>query len=346
MADAAFTIAAYLRVTSLAVAAYDYLETYPTAFRFYREHWQSKRVTISLILFYLLRLVSIVTLTISSVGFFYGEFTIESCSKFYLFPPAFKVVQAMVSQAILGIRAFNLSRRSKLIGWILLLVYSMACTVQWVATMYKRTPKLGDGHSNCRGVSHVQELGAYVFYAVAIIYDVLTTSLSIWYLLKYKFKSSNSVMSKLSKMMLYDGLGYLVVLTATNILNLILYKTTQEIQTAGASLGYCVSWIMSQRLLVHLYDASRERREDESFEAAITISKNVEGAHNISRAVRSQFEHKSTDPFVLSRHARDSGEAGDFQDDLGVQVRIERTVKLKHYKRTIELEDYSRRSRM
>ncbi|KAF8875817.1 hypothetical protein CPB84DRAFT_1796336 [Gymnopilus junonius] len=51
----AFTIAAYMRVTSLAVAAYDYLETQPTAWRFYREHWESKRLTISVLLFALLR---------------------------------------------------------------------------------------------------------------------------------------------------------------------------------------------------------------------------------------------------------------------------------------------------
>ncbi|KAF8995471.1 hypothetical protein BDQ17DRAFT_1365656 [Cyathus striatus] len=73
--------------------------------------------------------------------------------------------------------------------------------------------------------------------------------------------------------MLYDGLGYLVMLTAVNILNLVLYRTSRDVQNAGlvnvvfttvtdinhaittlrASLGYCVSWIMSQRLLIHLH---------------------------------------------------------------------------------------------
>jgi len=91
-------------------------------------------------------------------------------------------------------------------------------------------------------------------------------------------------------------------------------------------------------------DASRERREDESFDAAITISKNIAGARDVSRAVRSQFEHKSTDPFDLTRQNRDSEEVDAYPGDLGVQVRIERTVKLKHYNRTYELEDYSRRS--
>ncbi|KAF8973185.1 hypothetical protein BDZ97DRAFT_659780 [Flammula alnicola] len=149
--------------------------------------------------------------------------------------------------------------------------------------------------------------------------------------------------------MVYDGLGYLIVLTGTNILNLILYKQSQDIQTAGASLGYCVSWIMSQRLLIHLYDASRERREETDFDAAVTISKNITGARDVSRVVRTNFDQKSNTPFDLSRRVNNPTESaieeGEYPDDVGVQVRIERTVKLNHYsRRTYELEDYSRRS--
>ncbi|KAF8160903.1 hypothetical protein B0H34DRAFT_356698 [Crassisporium funariophilum] len=356
-ADNAYTIAGYMRIASIAIALYDYLETQPTAWRFYREHWQSRRMTISVVLFFLLRFVSILTLTLSSVGFFYGEFTMPICARFYLLPPVFKVVQAMVSQAILGIRAFNLSRRSRSIGYFLLVVYIAACILQWVTNLYQRTPQLiaigvaGDiavGHGNCRAFNQVKRLGAWIFYAISIIYDVMTTSMSIWYLLKYKFKTTNSMMSKVTRMMLYDGLGYLFVLTAINILNLILYKTSQEIQTAGASLGYCVSWIMSQRLLIHLYDASRERREDSFDAAAITISKNVTTARDVSRVVRTQFDQKSSTPFDLTRPDLEfEGVEGpeSFPEDTGVQVRIERTVRLNQFTRTYELEDYSRRSR-
>ncbi|KAF8875818.1 hypothetical protein CPB84DRAFT_440933 [Gymnopilus junonius] len=40
------------------------------------------------------------------------------------------VVQAMVTQAILGIRAFNLSRRDRIVGWFLLSLYCVACVVR------------------------------------------------------------------------------------------------------------------------------------------------------------------------------------------------------------------------
>lgn len=103
-------------------------------------------------------------LTVSNVGFFYPYFTVKSCDQFYLLPPIFKgtrwhvpalncrlnarlalVIQAMVAQAILGLRqvrkqawsisrlthrsAYNLSRRSRLTSSLLALLYTAACTV-------------------------------------------------------------------------------------------------------------------------------------------------------------------------------------------------------------------------
>ncbi|KAF9528511.1 hypothetical protein CPB83DRAFT_313968 [Crepidotus variabilis] len=155
--------------------------------------------------------------------------------------------------------------------------------------------------------------------------------------------------SQLRRMMLYDGIGYLIVLTAANVLNALLFLGREDVQTAGASLGYCVTWIMTQRLLIHLYDASREHREEEDLElagAALTLSKNVTGHRNISRVVRSQFDKNQTDPFDLGGGPRDSTSTSEYPEDLNVSVRIERTVKSKRVSRTLELEDYSRRSRM
>ncbi|PPQ98410.1 hypothetical protein CVT24_004089 [Panaeolus cyanescens] len=187
----------------------------------------------------------------------------------------------MVSQAILGVRAFNLSRRSKYIGWCFIVLYFTATVVSalqlsvpaeretppqrrsvmhWAMCVFRlhtiQFPDADFMQDNCRAFNPVQVLGAWIFYAIAIIYDVLTTGISLMpKTFDYKDVKTNP---DVSKPMLYDGLGYLVVLTAVNILNLILYRTSAEIQvrisfTAGASLAYCVSWIMSQRLLIHLY---------------------------------------------------------------------------------------------
>ncbi|KAF5386139.1 hypothetical protein D9615_002347 [Tricholomella constricta] len=162
------------------------------------------------------------------------------------------------------------------------------------------------------------------------LYDYLETLPTVWRFYKEQYKTRRISLSFVLFVlirMLYDGIGYFVALAAVNVLNLILYKKAQDIQTAAASLAYCVSWIMSQRLLMHLYDASRERR-NESIEEAITITQHLDSVRQVSRAIRSQFEHKSGRTFDLTVPDFDLGTdpgQSDPPEDLEVQVRIEHT---------------------
>ncbi|KAL0956219.1 hypothetical protein HGRIS_002375 [Hohenbuehelia grisea] len=341
-----YTAASYLRVASLAIAFYDYVQTYPAAWRFYKQQLESRRVALSAVLFFLIRSVSICCLIVSSVGFFYSKFTDATCTTFFLIPPSFKVLQAMVSQAILGIRAYNLSRRSRIIGWGLGCFYIVCCTLQWLSTILDRQPYRDINYRNCRGYNATPDvdLAAWVYYVIAIVYDLSTTFLSIMYLLRYKFSTRSSLMPKLLKMMIYDGLGYFILLTAVNVINLILYRSL-NLQTAACALGYTITWIMSQRLLIHLHDASIERR-NESINAAVTITQNLESAYSVSHAVRTQFEQKSAG-FQLTVPDFESSEGStELPEHMDVQVRIERTIKLEDQRpRTYELEDYSRSGR-
>jgi len=345
-------IAAYLRITSIAIALYDYLETFPSAYRFYkfqfREQWNSRRLTLASVLFIMIRSISICALILTNVAFFYPKFTPESCRQFYMLLPSVKVLQAMVSQAILGIRAYNLSRRSPRIGCYLATLYLAACTLEWVTSIYRRTAVYDPAYGNCRCGSGVGMLGAWIYYAVAIVYDVATSAVCIVMLLQYTLASGSGVTSRITKMMLRDGLGYFVALTVVNVLNLILYRTSesvhQDIQTAGTSLGYAVTWIMSQRLLIHLHDASLARR-GESINTAVTITQHIDSARDVSRALRSQFE-KTGGSFELTIPDFDLNEletGPDFPERVDVEVRIERTVTLQQStKSRYELEDYSR----
>jgi len=62
--------------------------------------------------------------------------------------------------------------------------------------------------------------------------------------------------SRLVKILLYDGLGYFVVLTLTNLANILLYRGMPNvIETTGTSFEFAVTWIMSQRILIHPRDA-------------------------------------------------------------------------------------------
>ncbi|KAF8893924.1 hypothetical protein BD779DRAFT_962031 [Infundibulicybe gibba] len=104
---------------------------------------------------------------------------------------------------------------------------------------------------------------------------------------------------------------------------------------------------MSQRLLLHISDASRERRID-SFDRAVTLTQNLDSARDVSRAIRSQFEQKSSTGFNLTVPEFDITTVDDNSrsEPVDVQVRIEHTVKLEHVlPRRYELEDYSRSGR-
>ncbi|KAK0484399.1 hypothetical protein EDD18DRAFT_710510 [Armillaria luteobubalina] len=323
--------AAYLRVASLAIAFYDFMQTLPSAYRFYKEQWEAPRLLFT----------SIVVIIVSSFGFFYTRFTDASCARFYALPSIFKVLQAMVSQAILGIRAYNLSRRSRKILYTLLLLYLSACVLQWISTVARRTPYRDPQYGNCRALVSMWPFGAWNYYAVAITYDVATTAISVIYLLKFKLNSTSSIMLK----MLYDGLGYFSVLTGVNILNLVLYQTKYDIQLAATSVGYCVTWVMSQRLLIHLHDASRERRM-QTINTEMTITRDIENARDVSHALRSQFRPKSGLSFELTVPDFDMLTTTDeYPETPEVHVRIERTVTADQGTASgFTLEDYSRGS--
>lgn len=345
-ADESYVVNSYLRVASIAIAVYFFIDTSPSVWRFYRDQCLAPRLTVSCILLILTQVFSIAAIVISNFGFFYN-FTDASCRYFYLLPPIFKVLQSMVSQSILGIRAFNLSTRSRGIGYTLSLIFLLCLIIQWVATLYNRSPLVERNYGYCKAQFTVTVLSAWVNYAAAIAYDVFVTAICVTYLLKHKLRtSSTTVLSKLTKIMLYDGIGYFVFLTAINVVNLLLFRLSQDIQTAASSLGYVTTWIFSQHLLIHLHEASLERRH-ETIDAAYTISQTISSAQAVNRAFRTQFEPKGSYSLELTNpdFEIDSLEAGTNypSDDPRVEVRIEKTVKVRrNIVKTYELEDYSR----
>ncbi|KAH9072785.1 hypothetical protein EDB83DRAFT_129386 [Lactarius deliciosus] len=91
-----------------------------------------------------------------------------------------------------------------------------------------------------------------------MLYDLLTLTISMGYL--FKRHSSSPFTSRLVKMMIYDGLGYFVALTVVNTVYAILYRSTNlSVQTAAAPFAALFTWVMSQRILIHLQNAAEKR---------------------------------------------------------------------------------------
>ncbi|KAF8136053.1 hypothetical protein K438DRAFT_1882033 [Mycena galopus ATCC 62051] len=333
-----YEISAYLRVASLAIASYDYLQTLPFELRMWRRAWKGRQFPYT----------SILVLTLSNFSFFYSGFDREGCRRFYLIPALFKGLSSTPL-------AYNLSRKSGSIGYALLLFYFVASSLEWLSSVQNRTMVFTDPIGNCGSHSSTSAWGAWVSYVVAIIYNFVTTVVCIFFLLRLK-TSTGSMMSRVTRMMLVDGIGYFVALTGINFVNLLfnrLPSLAQEVQQARnanprnfrASLGYCVTWIMSQRLLIHLYEVSVERR-NESIGAAVTITQHVAAARDVSHAIRSQFESKTGRGFDLTVPDFDLESAyyaaPETEKDAEVHVRIERTVRTERMPRVYNLEDYSR----
>ncbi|KAI6030317.1 hypothetical protein EDC04DRAFT_89588 [Pisolithus marmoratus] len=248
-------------------------------------------MSLACILFILIRYTSILVMVTSNYGFFATSFTEESCRRYYLVAPVFKDLQTTVSQAILGVRTFNIAGRNRHLGVFLLIYFCITVTLEWFFDLYRRTSQVVDG--NCvSGMSDTHPT-TWVFYLIAMTYDLVALVVSTVHLIRYKTYSGK--FSFLIRVMIYDGLIFFVVLTAVNILNLILYQQPVLVaQSTGASLGYAVVWIMSQRILIHL----RELAGDRSTSGVSPIS-NIVVHPGRSFGVGSQHGHQRTPPTPL-----------------------------------------------
>ncbi|KAF8271046.1 hypothetical protein EI94DRAFT_1721217 [Lactarius quietus] len=306
MSDAA-VVANNIRIASISVSLYEYVLTLPAEYRFYRAFYRNNfRLNASLVLFVLNRYTNIITGTLGSWEFFSHSFTAESCHRLFLVPTVLRVFLSMVSQMIVGLRAFTISRKNTTVGVVLLCAFIFTAAVQWFAQIYHRVPILINGTCGAATLQPTQFLSSWLFYLSGMLFDLLTLIISMTYL--FKLHSNSPFASRLVRMMIYDGLGYFVALTVANTVNAILSKSTNSIlQVAGAPLSGLVTWIMSQRILIHLQDASEKR------------------------------VHTETPPYVhRSAHgssARDWSSAGDPCDHIEqregtelVSVRVERSV--------------------
>lgn len=319
----------YFRIASISIACYDYIITLPAEWRFYRSQPSIFRISLACVLFILIRYVSILVMVISNYGYFATGFTQQTCQYYYLVTPSFKVLQSMISQVILGVRTFNIARRDRRIGIALLLLYLVTISMEWFTSLYQRIPVVVGG--NCAPINSGKNLSAWLFYLAVMLYDLVMLTVSTMHLLRYNPLSSR--VSRLVRVLIYDGIGYFVVLSAANLLNLILFHITNaETQSAGASLGYAVTWIMSQRILINIREMSEPdpRRLENVVVARPT---NSSGRKNVVSGLRSHFESKShsknskspIDPVFPPTSPR-NGHPDDVE--LDIRVCVEHSVKV------------------
>ncbi|KAG2121731.1 hypothetical protein DEU56DRAFT_904593, partial [Suillus clintonianus] len=268
----------YLRIASVSIAIYDYILTLPAEWRFYRNQSSFFHMSLACALFILIRYGSILVILFSNYGYFSAAFTLQTCQQYYLLAPVFKAIQTMISQVILGVRTFNIARRDRRIGIALLLLYLFSTAAEWFADLFHGSqPTAATVNGNCTSANSGRVLSTWFYYLAVILYDIVMVTISTMHLMRYNPLSSR--IQQLIRVLIYDGIGYFIVLSgklcsacdehppnipsASNVLNLILYHTTNiETQSAGASIGYVVTWIMSQRILINIREPNTQHVEN------------------------------------------------------------------------------------
>ncbi|KAF7968397.1 hypothetical protein HWV62_30679 [Athelia sp. TMB] len=219
----------------------------------------------------------------------------------------------MVSQLVLGVRTWNLSKRSPRVGWFLLGFSLLFCIGEWFTQLYKRSPMSTNGGYECHALGVAPGYGVWIHYLFRVVFTFVLTVMSFVYLAKYYFSRKASMVWDVIEIMFFDGLGYFLLLTAVNVFSMVLYMSESPTQSAGGALNFTITWVMTQRLLIDLNEAGIARREKDT----VTVSQTIESALEISRAARSFDSQKDEGGNSAERGEQDS-----------VRVRIEKTVRI------------------
>ncbi|EIN05214.1 hypothetical protein PUNSTDRAFT_137894 [Punctularia strigosozonata HHB-11173 SS5] len=159
---------------------------------------------------------------------------------------------------------------------------------------------------------------------------LITCGCFLW---QFRRPSVSGSAARTVKMMLYGGVLYFIILAVFNLMNLIFYKYGNEgLQSAGISLQYTMTWVMSQRILIRLQEASRKAGVTET----ILITNAVTPGPPINRTFRAQVncQRNATADEELGEGRGSKFSSGEgarrFNPDieLPVRVRVDKSVKV------------------
>ncbi|KAJ6456009.1 hypothetical protein C8R47DRAFT_1227983 [Mycena vitilis] len=246
-------IAEYLRVAAYGIAFFDYLQTLPAEYRLYSRQKGLSKLSAACILFILVRYLGLIAIIIGNTGFFYHGFSKEACHRFYWLAPIFKLALYTVSQGILAIRTYAVSRKSPVVLRILVALFVLCAVPELISVFWKRLSRPICTSGNMPGIKI-----ASLFNVGALVFDIVTMIITSVYLWKFS-SSSRTSFSQLTRMMLHDGLMYFIALTAMNAVNIIFFQSNDAVlQPSATTLGYAATMIFSGRFILNLSEHVRE----------------------------------------------------------------------------------------
>ncbi|KAG8742214.1 hypothetical protein FRC10_001793 [Ceratobasidium sp. 414] len=279
---------AYMRVAAMTLAAYDWFITLKPEIRLYQRQSLSKGV----VLFAAIRYVSIAAIVTSNVGFFGTGFTAAACHHYHLVAPLLKMFATLISQLIISIRTYAISRKSQWVLWTLTGLFCLSCVPEGLGNVWQRKavqnstvrlhhvlPHLRDSDApvspvkvswdifsftlaflrtftdSCTSGNLPEHKIAWVHYLAAVVFDTVAMGIATFYL----YSPTKTTITGLAKVMLEEGLLYFIFLTVANVVNLCMFLTADiATQSCAAVFGQAVTMIMSQRIILNLQEWTSE----------------------------------------------------------------------------------------
>lgn len=249
--------AAYMRVAAMSLAAYDWLITVRPEIRLYQRH---KTFSKAVILFVLIRYVSIAAIVSSNVGFFGTGFTAKTCHHYHLVAPLLKMFATLISQVIISIRTYAIARKAKWVLYTLSTLFILSCVPEILGNAWQRKA-VQNSTFNCTSGNLPEHKVAWVHYLAAVVFDTIAMGIATFYL----YSPTKTTITGLARVMLEEGLMYFIFLTIANVVNLAMFLLADiSAQSSAAVFGQAVTMIMSQRIILNLQEWTTEPTQNPS----------------------------------------------------------------------------------
>ncbi|CCO29386.1 hypothetical protein RSOLAG1IB_02656 [Rhizoctonia solani AG-1 IB] len=236
-----------LRVATFSIALFDVIQTIPGEIQLYRKQFKNGRMSLVCFLFIVVRYVSITALVLNGVGYYGTTFTYEDCVKFRLAPPVTKMIAGMACQAIILLRTWAISRKSRGVLIILGVLFVLCLPFLILGNVYRRDPYVEPGTGSCIAKQLGNLNTAPMYYGAMSAFDVVACVIATYYLLDLDAKST---MSGFTRKVLKHGLIYTFGTTLSNIIVLMAVCHVKYIEKLGAFLSVAITMIMAQHLVL------------------------------------------------------------------------------------------------
>ncbi|CAE6490580.1 unnamed protein product [Rhizoctonia solani] len=225
-----------LRVATFSIALFDVIQTIPGEIQLYRKQFKNGRMSFVCFLFIVVRYVSIAALVLNGVGYYGTTFTYEACVKFRLAPPVTKMVAGIACQAIILLRTWAISRKSRGVLIILGVLFVLGLPFLILGNVYRRDAYVEPGTGSCIAKQLGSLNTAPMYYGAMSAFDVVACVIATYYLLDLDAKS----MSGFTRKVLKHGLIYTFGTTFSNIIVLMAVCHVKYIEKLGAFLSVAV----------------------------------------------------------------------------------------------------------